>query len=94
MPKCFQPSTLICAQSRSEEGSCYGDSGGPLIADKVVNYETLEAKYQLIAVLHGSPTPCDNAEYGAMYNRVADPDNYQWILDTISGNDNFIAIMF
>ena len=53
--------------------------------EDVVDYDTLEVKFKLIAILHGSIDNCDNSVYPAIYNRVAAPDNYQWILDTISG---------
>jgi len=85
LPKRFLP-TLICANApRSDEGTCSGDSGGPLIVEDVVDYDTFEVKYKLIAVLHGGIDNCDNSVYPAIYNRIAAPDNYQWILDTISG---------
>ena len=39
-----------------------------------------------IGILDGGAIPCDNSVYPALYNRVAAPDNYEWILNFIQGN--------
>ena len=79
---------LLCAGDRSSKGTCAGDSGAPLIVHETVDYDTLEVKFKLIAILHGGIVSCDNSVYPALYNRVAAPENYHWILETIPGAGN------
>lgn len=51
--------------------------------DEIVDFETLEVKFKIIAVLHGGIERCDNSVYPAIYNRIAEKSMYQWILDKI-----------
>ena len=85
LPEKFQDS-LICAGDRynSDKGTCSGDSGAPLIVDEF-DYETFEVKFKLIAVLHGGIVSCDNSLYPAIYNKVAAPKMYDWIIKKLSG---------
>ena len=62
--------------------------------DQVIDYDTFEVKFKLIAILHGSIDNCNNAVYPALYNRIAAPDNYPWIMDTIFGNSSFFYHIF
>ena len=84
LPNMFKGS-LICAGSNAEEGTCPGDSGGPLIGSDFVDYETGELRYFIVGVLHGGIKPCDNSVYGAIYNRISTPGIHDWILDILSG---------
>ena len=63
--------------------SCGGDSGAPLIGYET-DLETFEIKFKLFAILHGGIVNCDNSVYPALYNRITEPNTYQWILDKIS----------
>lgn len=86
LPNMFKGS-LICAGNlgNPQEGTCGGDSGAPLIVSEYVDFITGELKFKLVAILHGGIVPCDNSVYAAIYNRIASPEVYGWILDTISG---------
>ena len=55
-----------------------------MILEKTVDFDTFEKRFELIAVLHGGIIVCDNSLYPAIFNRVAAPGTYQWILDTIT----------
>jgi len=72
---------LICADAISDKGSCAGDSGAPLMIEDYLDYDSGEKIFKLIAVLHGGIIPCDNSDFPAIFNRVAAPENYEWILN-------------
>ena len=67
----------------SQEGTCGGDSGAPLIEIRYVDYDSGEIKYVLVAVLHGGIVSCDNSIYPSIYNRVATPKIHEWILEIL-----------
>ena len=86
LPHMFQHG-LICAgkPGNSQEGTCGGDSGAPLLTEETVDYDTGEIKFMIVAVLHGGIIPCDNSKYPAVYNRIDTPGTLKWILNVLAG---------
>ena len=85
LPDAFRDG-LICAGDSSHKGTCPGDSGAPLMIEEFVDFVSGEKIFKVVAILHGGIEPCDNSVYPALYNRVASPENYEWILNFIQGN--------
>ena len=53
-----------------------------MIQEKNLDYKDTPI-YELVAILHGGIIDCDNSLYPSLYNRIADPKIYQWLVKTL-----------
>ena len=54
--------------------------------EEYLDYDSGEKIFNLIGILHGGIESCDNSVYPGLFNRVAAPENHQWILNFATGN--------
>jgi secreted trypsin-like serine protease len=82
LPELFQPHLLCAGYSASSRGSCFGDSGGPLIA-----YNESLGQYFQVGIVSGGVSHCGNTDIPDYYVRldhpevagfIIDPDNYKF----------------
>ena len=73
LPQLFQ-NHIMCAGAEGPQGSCKGDSGGPLM------YHNLETDQWIqIAIVQGGIRNCGDADYPGLYIRLDDPDILSFI---------------
>ena len=73
-------SFLIPGNRRVSEGTCRGDSGGPLLIDEYMNGEFTTVQN---GVLHGSLQKCSNQKYPAIFSRLSHPDIHNWLFSNL-----------
>ena len=69
----------MCASGKSEIGSCFGDSGGPL--QGLTLYNEKEARYVQFGIVSFGHKNCGKEGFPGVYTRVA--YFMDWILDTM-----------
>ena len=74
--ECF----LIPGNRRASEGTCRGDSGGPLLIDEYMDGEFTTVQN---GVLHGSLQSCSNQKYPAIFSRLSHPDIHNWLFSNL-----------
>ena len=79
---------LLCATSTvNNQGSCKGDSGGPLM---IFNWKT--RRWILVASVEGQIGECGNHDYPGIYVRISQKDVFSFIQELLSrgidGDDN------
>jgi len=73
--------TIICSGNRrASEGTCRGDSGGPLLIDEYMDGEFITIQN---GVLHGSLQSCSNQKYPAIFSRLSNPDIHNWLFSKL-----------
>ncbi len=85
LPKLFQNQILCAGATVGAQGSCKGDSGGPLMHK---DYETDRDRWIQIAIVQGGIRDCGDSEYPGLYIRLDDPDIFSFINSTLSFNFN------
>jgi secreted trypsin-like serine protease len=78
LPQLFQNHILCAGASVGSQGSCKGDSGGPLMQK---DYET--DQWIQIATVQGGIRDCGDSEYPGLYIRLDDPDILSFIRSSI-----------
>ena len=71
---------LLYYRMKNEQGSCKGDSGGPLIIE---NTETSPNRYVQIGVVSGSAV-CGDERFPGAYARLDNPEISNFIFNTIN----------
>ncbi len=79
MPQLFQSNILCAGVTTGSQGSCKGDSGGPLM------YQDLEDRRQWIqiATVQGAIRGCGDLDYPGIFIRLQDPSIFNFIRSTI-----------
>ena len=70
--------SLLILQNE-EQGSCHGDSGGPLIIE---NTDTHPNRHVQIGIVTGAAI-CGDEKFPGAYARIDHPDIWNFIYDTI-----------
>jgi len=74
LPELF-PSHVLCAgDDFGKQGSCHGDSGGPLLFH---NWET--NSWIQFALVQGAVKDCGDIDYPGIYIRLEDPSIFSFI---------------
>jgi secreted trypsin-like serine protease len=74
LPDLF-PNHVLCAGTDvGTQGSCKGDSGGPLLSN---DWET--KKWIQFAIVQGAVRDCGDSEYPGIYTRLEDPAIFSFI---------------
>ncbi len=79
LPDLFQNHILCAGTPTSSQGSCKGDSGGPLM------YYAVEqgARWVQIAVVQGAVNKCGDIDYPGLYIKLSDPSIFNFIKSAI-----------
>ena len=72
LPRNFTPALLCATIENSEQGTCRGDSGGPLFRHEFHNGSLSEKRYVQIGVVHGSVISC-SPRFPGIYARLEEP---------------------
>jgi len=85
LPDKFRNPSVFCAQNQGlSDGTCGGDSGGP-----VVQFDTTETdKYKIprwvqVAAVHGSAASCDGSRFPSIFVRLDERDVLTWIYQMV-----------
>ena len=76
LPILFQPYILCAGNQATNQGSCSGDSGGPLM---IFNTDTTH--YDQIGIVAGgvNPNDCGSSNFPGVYTRLDHPDIWSFI---------------
>ena len=76
LPKLFQPYILCAGNIATKQGSCSGDSGGPLMI-----FNTRTNQYDQIGIVAGgiNPNDCGNTNFPGVYTRLDHPEILSFI---------------
>ena len=86
LPDLFQNHILCAGTTIGSQGSCKGDSGGPL------NFYDVETQsWVQIAIVEGSVRDCGDIDYPGIYIRLSDPLIHDFIESIAKGNKGDIA---
>ena len=77
---------LLPGNRRASEGTCRGDSGGPLLMDEYMNGEFTTVQ---TGVLHGSLQSCSNQKYPAIYSRLSQLDTHNWLFSNLFAGSKY-----
>ena len=76
LPNLFQDDLLCAGNIIGNQGSCKGDSGGPLMI-----YNLFSRIWTQIGIVHGAVGQCGEIDYPGIYIRL----NHHLVIDFISG---------
>ncbi len=79
LPQLFQNHIFCAGASVGSQGSCKGDSGGPLIYQ-----DSLTDQWIQIATVQGGIRDCGDADYPGLYIRLDDPTVFSFIKSALS----------
>ena len=79
LPDLFQGHLLCAGVNVGQQGSCKGDSGGPLMY-----YDFTRKGYVQIATVHGAVRDCGDEEYPGIYVRLDYPTIYNFISSVVN----------
>jgi len=74
IPQLFQNHILCAGATIGSQGSCKGDSGGPLMY-----HDSLTDQWIQIATVQGAIRDCGDLEYPGLYIRIDNPDIFSFI---------------
>jgi secreted trypsin-like serine protease len=83
LPHLFQNHILCAGASLGSQGSCKGDSGGPLMYQDDINEKWIQ-----IATVQGGIRNCGDLEYPGLYIRLDDPNVFSFIKSVLSETYN------
>ena len=78
LPRNFTPALLCASIENSEQGTCRGDSGGPLFRYEFYNGSLSEKRYVQIGVVHGSVISC-SPRFPGIYARLEEPSILEFV---------------
>ena len=81
LPKLFQNHILCAGEDTGNQGSCKGDSGGPLM---YLDSDT--ERWIQIATVHGGIRDCGDVDFPGLYIRLDDPSVLNFINSVIYSN--------
>ncbi|TRY68815.1 hypothetical protein TCAL_09629 [Tigriopus californicus] len=84
LPELFQNNVLCAGNFGGGGGSCYGDSGSPLL--KLCTYGCDYKKYFLIGIVQGGVDICGSKRIPSIYSRIDDPDVFSFVKDVLNGD--------
>lgn len=83
LPELFQSNILCAGNFGGGGGSCYGDSGSPLI--KLCTYGCDYKKYFLIGIVQGGVDVCGSKRIPSIYSRIDDPEVFSFVQSVLNG---------
>jgi len=95
LPILFQNHILCAGEDTGNQGSCKGDSGGPLMY-----FNSEIDRWIQIATVHGGIRDCGDVDFPGLYIRLDDPVVLNFInskidsTDTQTGNAQFVFPFF
>ena len=69
LPQLFQPNLLCAGYESAEQGSCEGDSGGPLMV-----FNTKLFQYFQVGLVSGGVSSCGDRDIPGYYTRLDHPE--------------------
>ena len=76
----FQSLITFQANRRSDDGTCKGDSGAPLLMEK---FNGDEITIVQVGILHGGAEECSNKRFPAIFNRLSNPSIFKFVFREI-----------
>jgi hypothetical protein len=77
LPELYQPHVLCAGNEAAEDGSCDGDSGGPLLL-----FSTRTLQYTLVGTIAGGvASTCGDKDFPGVYIRMDHPLIWNWVQD-------------
>ncbi len=89
LPQLFQSHILCAGATVGSQGSCRGDSGGPLMYQ-----DSLMDHWIQIAIVQGAIRDCGDPEYPGLYVRLDDPNILSFIKSALNLNFNSNYIFY
>ena len=80
LPQLFQPNLLCAGYESAGQGSCEGDSGGPLMV-----FNTKLSQYFQVGLVSGGVSSCGDKDIPGYYTRLDFPE----IADFVQDPENF-----
>jgi len=82
LPNKFNNPSIFCAQNAgASDGTCGGDSGGPIVQFETEAYKT--PRWVQIAAVHGSAASCDGSRFPSIFVRLDEPNILKWIYQMV-----------
>jgi len=75
LPQLFQSHILCAGTPIINQGSCYGDSGGPLMFLEVEQVQ----RWVQVALVQGAARDCGDIDFPGIYIRLDDPSIFNFI---------------
>ena len=90
LPKLFQPYIMCAGNQATKQGSCSGDSGGPLMV-----YSTKSNQYEQVGIVAGGINPnCEKSNFPGVYTRLDHPEILEFIQQILVQPGRSIVIIF
>jgi len=89
LPQLFQNHILCVGADTGPQGSCKGDSGGPLM------YRDSDKDHWIqIATVQGGIRDCGDVDFPGLYIRLDDPGVFKFIKSVISSTGNAQPLLY
>ena len=76
LPELFQPTLLCAGYESADQGSCGGDSGGPLMV-----FNTTSSQFFQVGMVSGGVSSCGDKDIPGYYTRLDHPEIADFVLD-------------
>ncbi len=76
LPELFQPTLLCAGYESADQGSCEGDSGGPLMV-----FNTKLSQYFQVGLVSGGVSSCGDRDIPGYYTRLDHPEIADFVQD-------------
>jgi len=80
LPQLFQNHIICAGHTIGNQGSCKGDSGGPIMFEDLRR----DQRWIQIATVQGAVRNCGDLDYPGLFIRLDDPSVFNFVLSSIN----------